>query len=144
MKREDGFKTDWDRFASGEYIRWISRGNLIMCCINENMLRLCMEDDMSNNYNGMEIDSMGSSYAHEKGLAQYKGEKDYADTWNLQDSKYSTNGRVSGYSSDTDGRDSKSSSKPTTTKQRAGFLNSTTSNGFSLRNSGGSGYFRRK
>lgn len=101
---------------------------------------------MSNNYNGMEIDTMSSSYAHEKGSGlaqQFKGEKDYADTWSVQDSKY-LNGRLSGYSSDTDGRDGKSSSKATTTKQKAGVLNSTTSNGFSLRNSGGSSYFRRK
>ena len=92
----------------------------------------------------MEIDTMNSGYAHEKGLAQqYKGEKDFSDTWNMQDSKY-LNGRLSGYSSDTDGRDSKSSSKATTTKQKAGVLSSTTSNGFSLRNSGGSSYFRRK
>ena len=28
MKREDGFKTDWDRYASGEYIRYLLAYNI--------------------------------------------------------------------------------------------------------------------
>lgn len=102
-----------------------------------------MEDDMSNNYNGMEIDTMNPSYSHEKGLSQFKGEKDYAESWSSQDSKY-MNGRMSGYNSDTDGRESKPSSKATTSKQRTGFVNNASSNGFSLRSSGSNSYFRRK
>lgn len=76
LKREDGFRTDWDRYASGEY------------------LRLCMEDDMSN-YAGMDVDGGAlQTYSEAKGSGaatqQSKGDKAQTAEWDesANDSKY--------------------------------------------------------
>lgn len=148
MKREDGFKTDWDRFASSEYAR------------------LCVDEDL-NSYGGgsMEIDTLNSRdavYSHDAknagGIYNKAGEsKEYGQQeWSGgNESKYnSSSGRsATGYAEadNSVGRDSKSASSRGQAQQSAaskqkstGFLSNSGNVNSSTGVRSNNNYFRRK